>query len=152
MELLLLHLIVLGCCVSIFIFLQVFSIYSLISPVTYGRCTCLSRHLGKDNLAQASWSHLISAQIVSFYFRTLFLKAALHETYNLLHRHPPVHLYIHKKWVVTGYYLACITCCCEKQGWGKCKLLVKNGPNYSLETLIYSFIYFVVVFNTKDSR
>ena len=88
-----LHLIVLGCCVSIFIFLQVFSIYSLISPVTYGRCTCPSKHLGKDNLAQASWSHLISAQIVSFYFRTLFLKAALHETYNLLQRHPPVHLY-----------------------------------------------------------
>lgn len=113
---------------------------------------CPRRPFGQGTLVQASWSHLISIQIVSFYFRTLFLKVALHKTYNLLRRHPSVHLYIHKKWVVTGYYLACMTCCCEKQGWGWCKLLVKKGPNYSLKTLIYSCIYFVVVFNTKDSH
>ena len=132
-------------------FFRYFLISSLILPVTYGWCICPSRLLGKDNFVPASWSHLIPAQIVSFYFRALFLKAALGKTCNLLQKHPVVHLYIHKKWVVPGYFLACITCCCEKQRWRRCKLLVKNGPNYSLETLIYSFIYFVVVFSTEDS-
>lgn len=100
-------------------------VWALILSLFNGWFICPSRPFGKDTLVQASWSHLISAQIVSFYFRTLFLKVTSHETCNLLHWHPPVHLYIHKKWVITGYYLAYITCCCEKKGWGWCKLLVQ---------------------------